>query len=87
MAVFDGVECTKADDERLLSELDRIINVMKDGKWRTIAEYSKAANVPENSASAALRSLRKKRFGGHTVNRRIRVGTKHLFEYQLILKM
>jgi hypothetical protein len=85
LAIFDGAECTKADNERLLTELDRVISIMKDGKWRTIPEFSKAANVPENSASAALRSLRKKRFGGHTVNRRIRVGTKHLFEYQLIL--
>jgi len=39
-------------------------------------------DTPEASASAHLRSLRKDRFGGHTVNRRhVREG---LFEYQLI---
>jgi len=69
-----------------MQQVERIFFVMQDGKWRTIVEYSKAANVPENSASAALRSLRKTRFGGHTVNRRKRAGAKHLFEYQLVLK-
>ena len=80
---FDGVEYDHArDSTRLSGQILRIYDLMKDGRWRTLRMISDFTNTPEASASAHLRSLRKDRFGGHTVNRRhVREG---LFEYQLI---
>jgi hypothetical protein len=87
MPIFDGEEITQADDVRLLSQLERIVNLTQDKKWRTLTEIRKAVNAPEASVSAALRSLRKKKFGGHTVNRRRRGDpTRGLWEYQVILQ-
>jgi hypothetical protein len=58
---------------------------MGDGEWRTLAELSRATGIPEASASADLRHLRKSRFGGHTVNKRRRQPEGATWEYQLIL--
>ena len=58
------------DSERLSSQLDRVFNVMKDGQWRSLHELSMQAKAPESSASAQLRHLRKKRFGGHTIEKK-----------------
>ena len=85
MAIFDGAECAKEDNERLISQLVRVFNVMHDGKWRTLKELSELLHAPEASLSAALRSLRKAKFGSHTVNRRPRGDRKNgLYEYQLV---
>lgn len=54
---------------RLRGQILRIFNLMKDGKWRTLEEIEFATRDPQASISAQLRHLRKKRFGGHTVER------------------
>lgn len=57
------------DDKRLTGQIERVFNVMKDGRKRTLGEISEQTGDPEASISAQLRHLRKDRFGGHTVNR------------------
>ena len=72
------------DDARLTSQLERIHNLMQDGKWRTLGEIREATGDPEASISAQLRHLRKKRFGSHIIEKRSRgERSKGLFEYRL----
>ena len=79
---FDGPAYDPARDQvRLSGQIERVFNLMRDGKWRTLGEISAATGDPESSISAQLRHLRKARFGAHTVNRRhVENG---LFEYSL----
>lgn len=81
---FDGITYDpERDRERLSKQLYSVLEVMKDGQWRTLPELSKATNSPEASVSARLRDLRKPRFGGHSVEREY--VKKGLFKYRLIL--
>ena len=81
---FDGADYVrKRDDPRLKSQLQRVFEFMRDGKWHTLGEAAAATGDPEASVSAQLRHLRKPRFGGHTVERRyVRDG---LYEYKLVI--
>jgi hypothetical protein len=82
---FDGESYeTERDFDRLHSQYQRVWNVMKDSKWRTLYQIHVAINGlgTEAAISARLRDFRKEKFGNHTVNRRyLHDG---LFEYQLI---
>lgn len=73
------------DQDRLSTQLTRIIGLMRDEQWRGLQEISDITGAPPASASAGLRVLRRKENGGHTVNKR-RAGSpyKGMFEYQLI---
>ncbi len=57
------------DGARITKQREAVLNLMRDGQWRTLAEISAATGAPEASASARLRDLRKERFGSHTVDR------------------
>jgi hypothetical protein len=77
----------EVDNPRLVSQLDRIVSVMQDRRWRTLSEIEKLTGDPQASISAQLRHLRKPRFGSHTVNKRPRGDRERgLFEYQLVLR-
>lgn len=84
---FDGPAYDpKYDHRRLTGQIQRVFNLMRDGRWRTLQEIADATHDPHASISAQLRHLRKERFGGHTVNRRARGDRANgLFEYQVIL--
>lgn len=82
---FDGPTYDPARDKvRLTGQLERIFDLMKDGSWRTLSAIATRTGEPAPSISAQLRHLRKKRFGGHTVEKR-HVG-HGLFEYRLIVQ-
>lgn len=57
------------DGARLSKQREAVLDLMRDGKWRTLAEISAATGAPEASASARLRDLRKERYGSYTVDR------------------
>ena len=60
------------DGQRLGEQYARVLSVMSDGRWRTLAELSEAAAAPEASVSARLRDARR---AGLTVERRhVRAG-------------
>ena len=70
---FDGESYeTERDFDRLHSQYQRVWNVMKDSKWRTLYQIHVAINGlgTEAAISARLRDFRKEKFGNHTVNRR-----------------
>jgi hypothetical protein len=71
------------DGPRLQAQMARVYALMRDGRWRTLAEIAEATGDPPASVSAQLRHLRKPRFGGHRVEKRRRVGG--LWEYRLCL--
>ena len=84
---FDGPDYDpKFDKDRLTGQIQRVFDLMQDGRWRTLSEIEEMSRDPQASISAQLRHLRKKRFGSHTVNKRPR-GEREtgLFEYQLIV--
>jgi hypothetical protein len=85
---FDGDTYDPDFDERRLNrQFNRILDLMKDGAWRTLGEIERATGDPQASISAQLRHLRKKRFGSHTVNRRPRGDRAHgLYEYQVLCR-
>jgi hypothetical protein len=81
---FEGSDIDHArDTERLKSQLLRIFELMKDGKFRSLQQISDATGAPHASASAQLRNLKKARNGGHTLNKRY-LGNG-LFEYQILV--
>lgn len=81
---FDGQTfLPDRDGERLTRQHHRVLALMRDGAWRTLAEIAKITGDPEASVSARLRSLRTEKFGGYKVERRyIRRG---LHAYRLVV--
>jgi len=71
------------DEPRLGKQRNRIFNLMKDGKKRTLSEISLITKSPEASASATLRDFRKEKFGNHSIEKEyIRNG---LWRYWMLL--
>ena len=69
------------DRERLTKQHARVLDLMRDGHWRTLQEIASTTGDPEPSIGAQLRHLRKPRFGSYVVTKRRRpAGT---FEYRL----
>ena len=83
---FDGSTFNKKlDGKRLTGQWLLVFDVMKDGSWRTLREISEQTGFPEASISARLRDFRKKKFGGHTVERKRRGHwCDGVWEYQLL---
>lgn len=73
-----------ADRLRLNAQGQRVLDLMSDGRWRTLAEIADATGDPQPSVSARLRDLRKPKFGGFTIERRQRdPDLPGLHEYRL----
>ena len=66
---------------RLMAQQIRILDLMRDGSWRTLQEIADVTGDPTPSISAQLRHLRKPRFGSHTVEKR-HVGSG-LYQYRI----
>ena len=90
---FDGATIEPCDIERLNGQMRRVVDVVKDGKWRTLAEIRTAAMLAsgdrsflgdsEAAISARLRDCRKARFGKFQVDRRRKTEGSGLFEYRV----
>ena len=82
---FDGPAYDHDRDySRLANRTAKIYEFMKDGKWTTIHEVSeRIQNTSESSVSSAIRDFRKKKFGGHKVEKRYI--SNGLWEYRLIV--
>jgi hypothetical protein len=71
----------RLDGPRLKGQLERTLEVMKDGRWHTLQEVADAVGCTTQSASARIRDLRKPRYGAHHI-RRSRIGPA-VFAYRL----
>lgn len=83
---FNGPSCDPdVDGPRLEKQHDRVRNAMADHAWRTLDEIAAATGDPVASVSAQLRHLRKPRFGGFLVEKRIRGARgSGLYEYRVL---
>jgi hypothetical protein len=80
---FDGETYEpKRDAARLSGQLERVRDLMLDGKWRTLREIANHVQGSEAGVSARLRDLRKERFGSHTVNHQRK--TDGVWIYQVV---
>lgn len=85
---FDGKTYNeKRDHSPLKVQLDNVRSVMFDGQWHTLAELAAHPRIDAlaTSCSARLRDLRKTKFGSYVIKKRIRAGTKRLWEYKLTI--
>ena len=82
---FSGPGQVQADQAPMGRQLEAVLSLMRDGRWRTLREICDAIdNIGDpQSISARLRDLRKERFGSWTVDRRIRAGTSRVREYRV----
>ena len=72
------------DGERLTGQLARVLTLMADGRWRTLAQIAAAVNGSEAGCRARLRDARKPRYGNRVVERRYVKNGLH--EYRLVPK-
>ena len=87
---FDGDTYDAAlDKDRLTSQLGATFDVLRSGRWVTLAELAlqvtnlTGRHASEASVSARIRDLRKDRFGGHKVVRRRHEQKAGLWEYRM----
>lgn len=78
--VFGGTTHKKTDQPRFSAQLDKVLDLMSDGAFRTLSGISSQLSIPETSASARLRDLRKPQFGAFQVTR---VRQDNLYLYQV----
>lgn len=84
---FGGETAAPEDTPRLSGQLEVVLEAIQGEKWWTLDELQAyvetrlSRRVTQTSVSARLRDLRKKKFGGHTVERRNEGGG--LFRYRL----
>ena len=81
---FDGVSARPVDVARLAGQLQKVFELMRDGRFRTLSAIAESVGCLETSASARLRDFRKARNGGHEVAMRF-IGDG-INEYRLILR-
>lgn len=74
------------DYGRLTAQMRRLWAVIVDGRWHTLAELEQAADGPQGSLSADLRSLRKPKFGGFVVARKRVTEEGGTWAYRLVLR-
>lgn len=74
---FDGATYNRpADAARLGKQLDRVRDLLLDGRPRTLRQIAAELDIPEASASARIRDLRKAKFGAYpVVAQRLTAGT------------
>jgi hypothetical protein len=66
------------------TQLDRVLNLMQDGQWRSPQEISQATGDGEHSVTSRIRDLRLPSYGGHQVESRKRNVTHQIWEYRLV---
>jgi hypothetical protein len=85
---FDGETYEEeVDHERLGAQFLRVFAVVRDGHWRSLKAISLACGDPEASVSARLRDMRKKKFGGHNVERERVDDDRGLFVYRVLVNV
>ena len=65
-------------------QLARVRSYCRPGRWYTLTQISAVLCIPEQSASARLRDLRKKVYGGFRVLRRLYSEKPLRFEYRIV---
>ena len=69
------------DRDRLMTQQERVTELMQDGKSRTLQQISKSLGIPEASVSARLRDARREIHGGWNVISKPVKGHRGLWTY------
>jgi hypothetical protein len=77
---FDSV----VDGPRVKTQREAVEALMNDGAWRTLAAIAAHTGASEAGASARLRDLRKKEYGGRTVERKRMAPGSGLYLYRVV---
>lgn len=64
-------------------QITAVYNLMRDHKWRTLADISEILQQPIQSISARLRDLRKDQYGGLKVEREVYTFKPLVFIYRV----
>ena len=78
--IDDGI-----DHGRLRRQHALVFAAMHAGAWTTLRQVAQLTGAPEASVSARLRDFRKRKFGGHKVERRRAQAEAGTYEYRLIV--
>jgi hypothetical protein len=68
------------DRPRLMTQYERVLECMEDGRWHTQYEIAEATGAPQGSVGSQLRNAR---VSGHTIEKRRR-GDSGTWEYRLV---
>ena len=75
-ATFGPVYDVEIDGQRLRTQLEKLTDFMvycnSIDAWVSLAEIEQQTGIPQSSASAQLRHMRKREFGSHIVEKRRR---------------
>jgi hypothetical protein len=66
-------------------QLNRVLDAMRDGNWRSPAEISMLTGDSARSVTSRLRDLRLPRYGGYQVDARKRDASTQTWEYRVIV--
>lgn len=84
---FNGSDYVpERDNERLRGQILRVFQATEGERWLTLGELQQITGDPQASISAQLRHLRKDRFGGHVIEKRLRDGIPGWYEYRRLSK-
>jgi hypothetical protein len=73
----------KRDAADFRCQLDRTRGIMLGGGWHTLEYLASEVGCSEATVSARLRDLRKPRYGAYNIEKRVKVGTKRVYEYRM----
>ena len=73
----------KRDAADFRCQLDKTRSIMLGGGWHTLAFLATEVGCSEAAVSARLRDLRKVPYGAYNIEKRVKVGTKRIYEYHL----
>jgi hypothetical protein len=81
---FDGeTYSAELDYKRLRGQILKVYDVMRDGRWHSLAELAQRVDGSEAWVSARIRDFRKEKYGSRTVLRR-RVAGGGFYWYRLV---
>lgn len=86
--MFDGATYSRQlDGERLKSQLIRVKDLMRDGRYRTLGTIMViVGGTSEAGVSARLRDLRKPKFGGYLIEKKRLVDAAGTWMYRMLLQ-
>ena len=79
-----GTFDSAVDGPRTARQLDAVEELMSDGMWRTLAAIAAHTGASEAGASARLRDLRKRQYGGYVVERKRAKPGSGLYLYRVV---
>lgn len=82
-ARYEGPVDARIDFDRLQGGIRKVHGLLSNNEWFTLREIETETGIPQASASAFIRHLRKARFGGFIIEKRRRNPNGGTWEYKM----